>query len=232
MHLLNNLTILASVKIEVFSMKKEKIYLGIYDDYTMQRQLLHHILEREKYEVNYSAATPKLLEEYFEHNPVSILLVHARSVKSNVVSLLEKFMVQTEGELKIIFYSCTANERPELPAVFKKYDNNIFYADDDVHSFYKNLEHVRASFFPQVMQEVVRQKVLLPPEHPFYKIVNSRTMLDILKLLSEGKGLREISTSLHVNQHSIRSYIKKMRIETDSMNIAQLVSIAKEFHLI
>ena len=213
-------------------MKKGKIYLGIYDDYTMQRQLLHHILEREKYEVNYSAGSAEQLKEYFEHNPVSILLVHARSVKSRLLFMLGKFIVQTEGELKIIFYSCTGNERPKLQTAFRKYDNNIFYADDDVHSFYKNLEHVTGSFFPKVMQEVMRQKILLPPEHPFYKIVNSRIMLEILKLLSEGKNFREIATSLHVNEHTIRSYIKKMRIETDSMNITQLVSIAKEFHLI
>jgi DNA-binding NarL/FixJ family response regulator len=213
-------------------MKKGKIYLGIYDDYTMQRQLLHHILEREKYEVNYSAGTLQQLEEYFEHNQVSILLVHARSAKSRVLLALGKFMVYSKGTLKIIFYSCTGNEHPKLPAAFRKYSNNIFYADDDVHSFYKNLEQVTESFFPKVMQEVMRQKILLPPEHPFYKIVNSRTMLDILRLLSEGKNFREISTLVHLSEHTIRSYIKKMRLETASMNITQLVSIAKEFHLI
>jgi len=209
-----------------------KVYLGIFDDYTIQRQLLHHILEREKYEVNYSASTQQQLEEYFEHNQVNILLVHSRSVKPRLLQMLGNFILQTERELKIIFYACTDNERPKLPAAFRKYNNNIFYADDDVHSFYKNLEHVTGSFFPKVMQEVMRQKVLLPPEHPFYKIVNSRTMLDILRLLSEGKNFREISTSLHLNEHTIRSYIKKMRLETDSMNITQLVSAAKEFHLI
>src|SRR5690349_8766876 len=130
-------------------MKKGKIYLGIYDDFTMQRQLLHHILEREKYEVNYSAGTPERLQEYFEHNPVSILLVHARSVKSRMLQMLGKFIVHTKGELKIIFYSCSRDERPRLPAAFRKYDSNIFYADDDVHSFYKNLEHVTDSFFPK-----------------------------------------------------------------------------------
>ena len=213
-------------------MKTGKIYLGIFDDFTMQRQLLHHILEREKYEVNYSASSLRHLQEYFEHNPVNILLVHTRSAKPRVLQLLGKFIVHTQGTLKIIFYSCTDNKLPRLPAAFKKYDSNIFYADDDVHSFYKHLEHVTESFFPKEMMEVVRQKILLPPEHPFYKIVNSRTMLDILKLLSEGKNFREISTALHLNEHTIRSYIKKMRLETDSMNITQLVSTAKEFHLI
>jgi DNA-binding CsgD family transcriptional regulator len=213
-------------------MKRGKIYLGIFDDYTMQRQLLHHILEREKYDVNYSAGTLQQLEEYFEHNPVNILLVHARSVKPRALQLLGKFIEYTEGKLKIIFYACSESKLPRLPAALKKYDSNIFYADDDVHSFYKHLEHVTDNFFPKEMQELIRQKVLLPPEHPFYKIVNSRTMIDILRLLSEGKNFREISITLHLNEHTIRSYIKKMRLETDSMNITQLVSIAKEFHLI
>lgn len=212
-------------------MKSGKIYLGIYDDYSMQRQLLHHILEREKYEVNYSAGTPEQLQEYFEHNQVSILLVHLRSLKPRVMLLLGNFMLQTEGVLKIIFYGCEHNTLPRLPAALKKYENNIFYADDDVHSFYKNLEHVTASF-PKMVQEVMKQKVLLPLEHPFYKIVNSRTMMEILRLLSEGKNFREISILLRLNEHTIRSYIKRMRIETDSLNITQLVSAAKEFHLI
>jgi DNA-binding CsgD family transcriptional regulator len=82
------------------------------------------------------------------------------------------------------------------------------------------------------MQEVIRQNILLPPEHPFYKIINSRIMLDILRLLSEGKNFREIAIFLHLNEHTIRGYIKKMRLETDSINITQLVSAAKEFHLI
>jgi DNA-binding CsgD family transcriptional regulator len=213
-------------------MKKGKIYLGIFDDYVIQRQLLHHILEREKYEVNYSASTLLQLEEYFEHNQVDILLVHARSVKPRVMVKLGNFIAETDGTLKIIFYACANNDHPRLPASFRKYDNNLYYADDDVQSFYKNLEHVTASFFPRLMQEVMKQKILLPIEHPFYKIVNSRIMLDILRLLSEGKNFREISTSLHLNEHTIRSYIKKMRLETDSMNITQLVSTAKEFHLI
>lgn len=212
-------------------MKKGKIYIGIFDDYVMQRQLLHHILEREKYEVNYSAGTVEHLKEYFEHNPVSILLVHARSVSQRLLLALVGFMKETDGVLKIIFYGCD-NEHPKLPEALIKYDDNIFYADDDVHSFYKNLEHVAGSFFPKVMQEVMRQKVLLPPEHPFYKIVNSRTMIDILRMLSEGKNFREISATLHINEHSIRAYIKKMRMETNSINITQLVSAAKAFHLI
>jgi len=213
-------------------MKKGKIYLGIYDDYTMQRQLLHHILEREKYEVNYSAGTPEQLQEYFEHKQVNILLVHARSANPLVLEMLGNFMEDTKGALKIIFFGCTCDMVPKLPAAFKKYDDNVFYADDDVHSFYKNLEQVTASFFPKVMQEVMQQKVLLPTEHPFYKIVNNPLMVDILRLLSEGKNFREISTSLHLNEHTIRSYIKRMRLETDSLNITQLVSAAKEFHLI
>ena len=227
MHLLNNLPTLATLL-----MKRGKVYLGIFDDYTMQRQLLHHILEREKYDVNYSAGTLQQLEEYFEHNPVSVLLVHARSAKPKALQLLGKFIAHTEGTLKIIFYSCNDSKLPKLPAAFKKYDSNIFYADDDVHSFYTHLEHVTGSFFPKLMQEVMRQKILLPSEHPFYKIVNSRTMLDILKLLSEGKNFREISIAVHLSEHTIRSYIKRMRLETDSMNITQLVSTAKEFHLI
>ena len=213
-------------------MKNVKIYIGIYDDYTMQRQLLHHILEREKYEVNYSASTIDHLQEYFEHNPVSILLVHARSVKPRLLPLLGNFISKTEGALRIIFYACTDDNRPKLPASFKKYECNILYAEDDVHSFYKHLEQVTAGFFPKVVEEVMKQKVLLPPEHPFYKIVNSRTMLDILRLLSEGRNFREISNALRMSEHTIRSYIKKMRLETDSINITQLVSAAKEFHLI
>ena len=213
-------------------MKNGKVYLGIYDNYAMQRQLLHHILEREKYEVSYSASTEEQLKEYFEHNPVNILLVHSRSVNPNLLIMMGNFLKQTDGTLKIIFYGCLVNDRPKLPAISGKYRYNVFYAGDDVHSFYKNLEHVTGNYFPRVMQEVMKQKVLLPPEHPFYKIVNSRIMLGILRLLSEGKNFREIATSLHLNEHTIRSYIKRMRLETDSINITQLVSAAKEFHLI
>ena len=212
-------------------MKSEKIYLGIYDGYSMQRQLLHHILEREKYEVNYSAGTAEQLQQYFEHDQVSILLVHARSVKPRLQVMLGNFIALSGGSLKIIFYSCSMNEYPKLPDAFKKYEENIFYAEDNVHSFYKILEQVTAGF-PKVVQEVMKQKVLLPVEHPFYKIVNSRTMLEILRLLSEGKTFREISLLLRLNEHSVRAYIKRMRIETDSLNITQLVSAAKEIHLI
>jgi response regulator RpfG family c-di-GMP phosphodiesterase len=101
-------------------MKKEKIYIGIYDDFTMQRQMLHHLLEREKYEVNYSAGTLPQLHEYFEHNPVNILLVHARSAKQALVAALRRFMEQTKGALKIIFYSCTGIERLKLSSALKK----------------------------------------------------------------------------------------------------------------
>lgn len=214
------------------TIKKGKIYLGIFDDYTMQRQLLHHLLEREKYEINYSAGALEQLREYFEHKQVDILLVHARSARPRALRILGNFMAQSEGNLKIIFYGCTGNVHPALPEAYKKYGDIIFYADDDVHSFYKNLEHVTGSFFPKEMQEVVRQKVLLPPEHPFYNVINNPVMVNILRLLSEGKNFREISNSLRLNEHTIRAYIKRMRLETDSINITQLVSSAKEFHLI
>src|SRR5262249_40567010 len=96
--------------------KKGKIYLGIFDDHGVQRQLLHHILEREKYEVNYSAATLLQLEEYFEHNQVNILLVHNRSVTEELLPMLAGFMKETGGTLKVIFYGGADNGHFKLPA--------------------------------------------------------------------------------------------------------------------
>jgi len=213
-------------------MKKFKIYLGIYDDYKMQRQFLHHTLEREKYEVNYSAGKPELLDEYFAHHTVNILIVHARSVTPRLQLSLRNYLIEAGGNLKIIFYACTDKSELKLTAAFKKYERELFYTEDDVQAFYRCLDKVIGIFYPKEMKNVLRQKILLPPEHPFYKIVNSRLMLDILRLLSEGKNFREISVSTQLSEHTVRTYIRRMRVDTDSINIPQLVSTAKEFHLI
>ena len=213
-------------------MKKGKICFGIYDDYKMQRQFLHHTLEREKYEILYSAGTTDLLNKYFSHERADILLIHARSVNSHVQLLLRNFFETTNGTLKIIFYACADKNYPKLLPVFKKYEKNIFYADDDVHSFYKHLDAAINSFLPKKNQGSIPHKILLPPEHPFYKIVNNRSMIEIIRLLSAGKNFREISNSLELSEHTVRTYIRRMRFETDCVNITQLVVNAKEFHLI
>jgi DNA-binding CsgD family transcriptional regulator len=212
-------------------MKKEKISAAIYDETKLYKELLHHQLEHSQYEVLYSSTNLKELLRYFVKYPFDILLINGRNMNSIVPACLRKLYTLAKNPLSIIFFNC--NKVPNLASDIKqKFNGRIYNCDGGMYILFDTLDLAISRYKNNKPKEIMYQAILLPQQHPFYKISCNRILVEITHMLAEGKNHLQIATATSLSEHTVNTYIKNMREETECNNIPHLVSKAKACHLI
>ena len=82
-----------------------------------------------------------------------------------------------------------------------------------------------------LMQETSRSHALLP-DNPFYKFADNEKFFRILEMLRDGMAVKQIADLLHLSEHTVTTYIKRMHDVTGYNNSIQLVYKAREYGVI
>ncbi|HLG34990.1 MAG TPA: LuxR C-terminal-related transcriptional regulator [Bacteroidia bacterium] len=207
-----------------------KCSLAIYDEHQMQRELLHHQLERMRFEVLFSCKLKKELQKYIQYHSPDLLLVNSEnSVSQNddfISGLIKKELVQG-----IIFYNSLPSDILSS-AKKKKTGVNIYFVSGGFATLVAMLDEInRPRKAEPLMQESSRSHTLLP-DNPFYKIAGNDKYIRILEMLKDGMVFKQIADVLLVSEHTVKTYVKRMHEETGYTNTIQLVYKAREYGLI
>jgi DNA-binding NarL/FixJ family response regulator len=200
---------------------KEKITLSIYDGNRLQKELLHHQLERLRFDVLYSTTKQSELEEYFRQRPADVLLVNGQNYFSEFISCI-KALRKRSGKLKVIFYN-TGFDDSMLAEVNGVRGVKCFSVAEGWANLLDRIEELSA---PQRQPD---KEINLPSHltagNPFSKISGNPKYVDILRYLKEGKSNRQIAYLTNSSIDSVKYCIKKMHDETGS-NTTKMVADA------
>jgi DNA-binding NarL/FixJ family response regulator len=209
-------------------MMKEKITLSVYDENRLQKELLHHQLERTGFHVLYSTTRAEDLIEYFEQRPSTILLVSGQNHFSKFISIVKKLR-KHKGKLKVLFYNLEVED-----AVFDIMNAIRGISCESVSDGWVELLNKIEAFYESKARSIGKGSEVhmhFASKHPFSKISGNKKHLDILRYLKEGKSNRQIAYLTHTSIDSVKYCIKKMHDETGS-NTTKMVADAMKAGLI
>lgn len=209
---------------------QKNLSLAIYDEHQMQRELLHHQLERMRFEVLFSCKLKDELQKYIQYHSPDLLLINSENSVSQdddfISGLIKKELV--EG---IIFYNSLPSEIL-TSATKKKSAVRIYFISGGFSNLVALLDDiVRQQKRTPLLQESSHSHALLP-DNPFYKIAQMEKYIRILQLLRDGMGVKQIADVLHMSNHTVKTYVKRMHEETGYSNSVQLVYKAREYGVI
>jgi DNA-binding NarL/FixJ family response regulator len=201
--------------------RDSKLLIGIYEERTLLRQLLHHNLEHIQYEILYSCSEVNEFVKNFIIYPVDIILFNAE----NGIAKLETILNQLNGRkrnLRILFYY---SQNDSLLVERFRDSAEVFFCEGTWEDIIISLD--KLIFIAPKNEELV-PGVSLSPDNPFYQIASNKQFIRILQLLREGKNIKQISAVMQTSESNIAYYIKKMRLQTGCSSIVELVIDAKE----
>jgi DNA-binding CsgD family transcriptional regulator len=197
--------------------------VGIYDEMTLQRQMLHHNLERMPYEVLYSCSClDEFIQNYLIH-PADIILFNAK----NGMEKAEEMLTLLNGNRKkpgFLFYYGTTYEN-ELENLRKQFDIQLYFCRGRWEDIIITLDKLAPEEKKKTDSEM---PMTIAPGNPFYNIASNKTCVRILELLREGKNVKQITAITSIPGATINYYLKKMRHETGCSTVVELVIDAKE----
>lgn len=207
---------------------KERVTLAIYDENRLQKELLHHQLERAGCDVLYSTTKPEELEEYFEQRPANVLLVNGQNNFSSFI-LQVKNLRRRNGKLKVIFYNMEGDDSllNEMNAMRGLDCHPVSGGWANLFSKIEELTEPKI----HAMEKEIKMPAHLSNDNPFAKISVNEKYVDILRYLKEGKSNRQIAYLTHSSIDSVKYCIKKMHDETGS-NTTKMVADAIKAGLI
>jgi len=207
---------------------KEKIAVAVYDENQLLKELLHHQLERMRFEVFYSTMNVAELRRYVEMRPVDVLLVNGENDLSKF-SLGIKNIRKRKGKIKVIFYNSPYNSKLDEEIKRQKGAEAFF-------SFggWSNLLTLLDTFteVPESDEKIEHRLTdIFSANNPFYKISENQKYIDILRYLKDGKSNRQIAFLLDTSINNVKYHLKKLRDETGS-NTTKMVADAIKAGLI
>ncbi|HLG35215.1 MAG TPA: hypothetical protein VI757_10070 [Bacteroidia bacterium] len=203
----------------------EKPRIAIYDEKPLQRQLLHHDLERLQYEILYCCASHEEFVQSFQIHPADIILFNAECGMEKAESILAQ--VQLKKNLSIVFYYAEGNDA--LAHILKtNYHADAFFCSGTWENIISMLDWL--SPMEPLLQETGR--LPLSPDNPFHKIVENKACVRILQLLSEGKNIKQVSAITVLPESAINYHLKKMKHDTGCSSVVELVLDARDSGII
>jgi DNA-binding CsgD family transcriptional regulator len=195
--------------------------IGIYDERTLQRQMLHHNLERMQYEVLYSCRDIQEFIKNYVIYPVDIILYNAENGPGKVEEMLKQLSVSRKLSLLLYYGYAYAEQLNDLK---QSYNVELFFCNGTWEDIIVSLDKI----VPAEQKDGNMPVTSIAPDNPFYNIAANKTCVRILELLREGKSIKQISAITGNTEANINYYLKKMRHETGCLSVLELVMDAKE----
>jgi DNA-binding NarL/FixJ family response regulator len=211
------------------NMDKQRNYsLAIYDGHQLLRELIHHQLERMRFEVLFSCKSIEELMRYVDYNPPEILLVNAEYVREQRSGFISRLSPKCRLH-GIIYYNCNTDEALTDSGT-QENSTPVYYVAGGFRNLISLIDEINKHPVP-VLQESQRSLRLLP-DNPFFKIASNEKYLRILEMLRDGMAVKQIAGIMETSEHTVSTYIKRMHEETGYNNSIQLVYKAREYGVI
>jgi DNA-binding CsgD family transcriptional regulator len=197
--------------------------IGIYDEKTLQRQMLHHDLERMEYEILYSCSeVEEFIQNYLIH-PVEVILFNAENGIEKAERILQSLVGKKKLSSILLYY---AKENEDLAGRFEtEYNIQTRFCEGTWEDIIMLLDKLKPV---EIKCPDSEKSILIRADSPFYKIATNKVFVRILQLLREGKSVKQISAITGTPEATVSYYLKKMRNETGCSSVVELVMDAKE----
>lgn len=210
------------------AMKKEKINLAIYDELKLEKELLHHQLERMQYQLLFSSTDAGVVIENSRFHIPDVLLVNgmtAHKKSERLISLIRK----KNRKLTVVYYNIPS-DAALAAKLKKKYEAEVYFSDDGWKGLIGILEGLHGE--NGVPEHNNHHRLSLAADNPFRKIIPKKHYIEILALLEKGKGAKEISIILGLPYQTVKTYISRMHNDTGYHTNVEMVGEAVRCHVI
>ena len=207
---------------------KPKPGIAILDKVRLQKEMLHHLLERQHYEIFFSCTdVSDLIKNYRYHQP-EIILVNGEKNRQGIEEFLETLKKKKHG-ISIIFYNLEYVTQLEWE-FSERFKIKVYFVSEGFSRLTDLLDSLTE---PQkhVLTDGTKNVFLLA-DNPFFKIADNKNYISILEMLRSGMSVKQIADVLGLTSQTVKTYIKKMRSISGYSNTLQMVYQAREFGLI
>jgi DNA-binding CsgD family transcriptional regulator len=209
--------------------KKPKPGIAVLDKNRLQKEMLHHLLERQHYEILFSCTDlSDLIKNSYYHQP-EIVLVNGEKNRQGIEDFLSKQKRKTNS-LSIIFYNMEYNAQIEWE-FSERFKTKTYFVSEGFSRLSDLLDNIIDPPKPVKVLESAKT-VLLLSDNPFFKIADNKNYMSILEMLKNGKSIKQIADVLGLTNQTVKTYLKKMRNISGYSNTVQMVYQAREFGVI
>ena len=195
----------------------------------LQKEMLHHLLERQHYELLFSCTDVSDLIKNVQYHQPDIVLVNGEKNMEGIEELLEK-LKRKKLSLNVIFYNAEYNTQIEWE-FSERFRTKVYFVNEGFSRLTDLLDGIIEPQKP-VVADTGTKNVLLLADNPFFKIADNKNYMSILEMLKSGKSIKHIADVLGLSSQTVKTYIKKMRTISGYSNTLQMVYQAREFGVI
>jgi len=205
-------------------MRKNSPLLAIYDENTLQRQLLHHEIENLGFSVAFSCEKKeKLYENLKTGNSPVLLMMSANNRGEEILRIMKhaKFLCR---EMKVMIYVC--NENNSLASEFKKEGALEVILSCSVGRLVSTLDLL----FPDSAKPAV--KIPLEDIEGYTFVIRNKKNIQVLKGMSEDMSNENIGKLADLTPSSVETYKKRIREALNCNSGKEAVAKAKGYLII
>ena len=208
---------------------KPKPGIAVLDKNRLQKEMLHHLLERQHYEILFSCIDVcDLIKNCYYHQP-DIILVNGEKNRQGIEEFLGK-QKRKKHSTGIVFYNMEYNTQLEWE-FSERFKTKVYFVDGGFSRLTDLLDNLTEPKKP-VVADTATKNVFLLSDNPFFKIADNKNYISILEMLRSGMSVKQIADVLGLSNQTVKTYIKKMRSISGYSNTLQMVYQAREFGLI
>ena len=208
---------------------KLKPGIAVLDKNRLQKEMLHHLLERQHYEVFFSCTdVSELIKNCYYHQP-EIVLVNGEKNRQGIEKFLATQRRKKHTSLIIIFYN-TENNRQLEWEFSERFKTKVYFIHEGFSRLTDLLDNLTEP--PKKVAPETTKTITLLSDNPFVKIADNKNYISILEMLRSGMSVKQIADVLDLTNQTVKTYIKKMRNISGYSNTLQLVYQAREFGVI
>lgn len=210
--------------------QKPKPGIVVLDKNRLQKEMLHHLLERQHYEVLFSCTDIKELVKNSHYHQPDIVLVNGERSRQGIEEFLNK-LKKKKHPVHILFYNTEYNTQLEWE-LSERFKAKVYFANEGFSRLTDILDNIIEPKKAVVHHDTATKNVFLLSDNPFFKIADNKNYISILEMLRSGMSVKQIADVLGLSSQTVQTYIKKMRNISGYSNTLQMVYQAREFGLI
>lgn len=208
--------------------QKPKPTIAVLDKNRLQKEMLHHLLERQHYEILFSCTeVSDLVKNCYYHQP-EIVLVNGEKNRQGIEEFLNK-QKRRKHAATVVFYNYEYNTQLEWE-FSERFKTKVYFVSEGFSRLTDLLDNIIEPPKPVVAEPA--KTIFLLSDNPFFKIADNKKYLSILEMLKNGRSVKQIADVLGLSNQTVKTYIKKMRSISGYSNTLQMVYQAREFGVI
>jgi DNA-binding NarL/FixJ family response regulator len=172
---------------------KPKPGIAVLDKNRLQKEMMHHLLERQHYEILFSCTSVgELIKNCHYHQP-DIVLVNGEKNRKGIEELLQK-LKRKKHTVSIIFYNLEYNTQMEWE-FSERFKTKVYFVSEGFSRLTDLLDEIIYPPKPVKQPEATRTVFLLS-DNPFFKIADNKKYISILEMLKNGMSVKQIADVL------------------------------------